>query len=69
MQMYSCMTLLQNEAAIMLMEHRNPPAIITGRLPYVFTRILLIGPEIEDRAINMVIRLLSCRKKPKKIVQ
>lgn len=51
MQMYSCMTLLQNDAAIMLMEHRNPPAIITGRLPYVFTRILLIGPETEDGII------------------
>lgn len=25
-------------------EHRIPPAIITGRLPYLFTRMLLMGP-------------------------
>lgn len=40
----------------MLMEHRNPPSIITGRLPYVFTRTLLIGPEIKDRNIKKGIR-------------
>lgn len=25
-------------------EDRHPPAIITGRLPYLFTRMLLMGP-------------------------
>lgn len=42
--MYSSRTLLQKEDAIIPKEHRIPPAIITGRLPYLFTKMLLMGP-------------------------
>ena len=36
--------MLQKEAAINPHPERQPPAIMMGRLPYLFTRMLLMGP-------------------------
>lgn len=30
-------------------EDRHPPAIITGRLPYLFTKMLLMGPKAVEK--------------------
>lgn len=36
--------MLQKEAAIRPHPERHPPTIMMGRLPYLFTRMLLMGP-------------------------
>ena len=51
MQMYSWMMLLQKEAEIMPMEDRKPPMIMMGLQPYLFTRILLMGPGVRTHNI------------------
>lgn len=38
--------MLQKEAAISPHPERQPPAIMMGRLPYLFTRMLLMGPRV-----------------------
>lgn len=41
---YKASTVLQKAAAMSPVPERQPPSIIIGRPPYLFTRILLIGP-------------------------
>lgn len=43
-QKYSPSTVLQKDAETKPVLARQPPMMITGRLPYLFTRMLLIGP-------------------------
>lgn len=47
MQKYKAGTELQKEAATSPTPDSNPPAIMTGRLPYLLTKMLLIGPVVK----------------------
>lgn len=48
MKKYSCCTVLQKEAATRPDPDRQPPSMMIGRLPNLFTRMLLIGPGEEQ---------------------
>lgn len=48
MKKYSCSTVLQKEAATRPDPDRQPPRMMIGRLPNLFTRMLLIGPGEEQ---------------------
>lgn len=53
MKKYSSCTVLQKEAATSPDPDRQPPRMMIGRLPYLFTRMLLIGPvEKKNRAVR-----------------
>lgn len=49
MKKYSCSTVLQKEAATSPEPARQPPSMMIGRLPNLFTRMLLIGPGENQR--------------------
>lgn len=54
--------MLQKEAAINPQPERQPPAIMMGRLPYLFTRMLLMGPR-ESKEICPEMSYLCTRDK------
>lgn len=64
MKKYSCSTVLQKEAATSPDPARKPPMMMIGRLPYLFTRILLTGPKDREKCEKVFIRecvLISSR--------
>lgn len=51
---YKPSTVLQKDAEMSPAPARQPPAIMIGRLPYLFTRILLIGPVDNEKKIYLL---------------